>query len=71
MKALKLLAARTSQLLNVSEVATQMGVKSPITQDWINLLEENLAVKRFQSVLLLNFYSPNFTENLKIGRAHV
>ncbi len=49
MKALKLLAARTGQLLNVSEIAAQAGVKSPVTQDWINLLEENYVVTQLPS----------------------
>lgn len=54
MKALKLLAARSGNLLNVSEVAAQSGVKSPITQDWINLLEENFVLTQL----------PSFSNNL-------
>jgi len=49
MKALKLIAARTGNLLNVSEIAAQAGVRSPITQDWINLLEENHVLTQLPS----------------------
>ncbi|MBI2606179.1 MAG: ATP-binding protein [Deltaproteobacteria bacterium] len=58
MKALKLLAARTGQLLNVSEIAAQAGVKSPIMHDWISLLEENFILTQLPS------YSANLSKRV-------
>jgi predicted AAA+ superfamily ATPase len=49
MKALRLLAARSGQLLNVSEIAAQVSVKSPALHDWINLLEENYVLTQLPS----------------------
>jgi len=38
---LGLLAARTGQLLNASEIGQQAGVKGATVQEWISLLEQN------------------------------
>ncbi len=49
MKALKLIAARTANLLNTSEIAGVSGVRSPIMHDWISLLEENFVLTQLPS----------------------
>ena len=56
--ALGLLAARTGQQLNVSEVAGQSGVESSTLRDWISVLEQN------QIVDLLQPYSSNLSKRL-------
>ena len=53
--ALSLLAARTGQFLNVSEVAGAAGVDQKTVQSWIDLLERNgisKLVQPFHSILI-------------------
>lgn len=40
-KALQLLAARTAQLLNYSDIAKNIGVDTTTVQSWVSLLEQN------------------------------
>jgi len=45
-RVLRLLAARTGQFLNVSEVATLAGVNQKTVQSWIDLLQRNFIVQQ-------------------------
>lgn len=55
---LKLLAGRTGQILNASEIGAQAGVKGSTLQDWLFLLERN------QLFSLLQPYSSNLNKRL-------
>lgn len=45
-RVLRLLAARTGQFLNISEVATLVGVNQKTVQSWIDLLQRNFIVQQ-------------------------
>ena len=47
-KALQLLAARTAQLLNYSDIAKNIGVDTTTVQSWVALLEQNGIVRILQ-----------------------
>jgi hypothetical protein len=57
-KLLQLLAARTGQLLNLSELATQVGIQVSTVSQWISLLEHN------HLVLQIPAYSTNLSKRL-------
>ncbi|HCU23783.1 MAG TPA: hypothetical protein DF383_02100, partial [Deltaproteobacteria bacterium] len=57
-KALGLLGARVSTLLNASEIAAHVGVQATTVQEWLGLLERN------QIVFLLPGYFHNLSKRL-------
>ncbi|MGM0609158.1 MAG: ATP-binding protein [Candidatus Muiribacteriota bacterium] len=57
-KFLKLCAARTGQIINLSEIGNQIGVKHNTVKSWINILEESYIV------FLLRLYYKNFNKRI-------